>query len=99
MRTRFGTSCDHAQPQGLSQPFGSTISTAGAIVARRLMETRACDVWAALSLIPMDLTLVPPAGFEPAHMASEANALSPELRERLLAHRNPVVPGNCHGAS
>ena len=52
-----------------------------------------------LSRDPMDLTLVPPAGFEPAHMASEANALSPELRERLLAHRNPVVPGNCHGAS
>ena len=25
-------------------------------------------------------TLVPPAGIEPAHMASEANALSAELR-------------------
>jgi len=51
--------------------------------------------------IPMTryITRVPPAGFEPAHMASEANALSPELRERLLAYRNPVVPGNCHGAS
>lgn len=29
-------------------------------------------------------SVVLPAGFEPAHMAPEANALSPELRERGL---------------
>ncbi len=32
----------------------------------------------------------PPAGFEPAHPAPEAGALSPELRGR--GHRIPVVP-------
>lgn len=30
----------------------------------------------------LDFIMVRPAGIEPAHMASEANALSPELRAR-----------------
>jgi hypothetical protein len=34
--------------------------------------------------------LVPPAGIEPAHMASEANALSAELRGRWLKPTGPV---------
>ncbi len=34
--------------------------------------------------------MVRPAGIEPAHMASEANALSPELR----AHINEFKPQN-----
>ena len=36
-----------------------------------------------------DRTTVPPAGIEPAHMASEANALSAELRGRRI---NPTGP-------
>jgi hypothetical protein len=32
------------------------------------------------------LSLVPPAGFEPTHMAPEANALSPELRGLIRAN-------------
>ncbi len=34
--------------------------------------------------------VVPPAGIEPAHMASEANALSPELRERRRQSTTPA---------
>ena len=30
--------------------------------------------------------MVRPAGIEPTHMASEANALSPELRAQLSRH-------------
>ena|GEM_PF-3503043 len=30
--------------------------------------------------------MVCPAGIEPAHMASEANALSPELRAQITAY-------------
>ena len=45
------------------------------------------------------LALVPSAGFEPAHPAPEADALSPELRGRCAAPRRPVHRAASVGAS
>jgi hypothetical protein len=44
----------------------------------------------------VEARLVPPTGVEPAHMASEANALSAELRGQCFANIGswcPVLPG------
>ena len=54
----------------------------------RALESRTCgsDLWSRDFFKPsqrkMSSPLVPPAGFEPAHPAPEAGALSPELRGR-----------------
>jgi hypothetical protein len=50
---------------------------------RAVSDSGDVGIWHEAS--PTDITCVPSAGFEPAHMAPEANALSPELRGRATA--------------
>ena len=93
--SRILASC-RVDSRGSLAPQKSRVPPAGAVGRFRVLlpnpgESSSCFVWGP----GPTQNKVPPAGFEPAHMAPEANALSPELRGLIDARAYPeVMNGN-----
>ena len=104
-RHRHGVGQRHPGSLGVVEPLAELldriVEKVGAIERAVVVEARrrahAAGVAHRRAIVRRRCPNVPPAGFEPAHPAPEAGALSPELRGRLGESSNRPVPSRRPG--